>query len=121
MTTDRDLTIEDILTLEDKEIQRVEIEQWDGFIYIRLLSAKERSEIEDLFTKMQGKNLDSGKFRKELLKRTWVTKSGNPMLTDEAIAQHVMNKSATAIEEIFETSCEINAFRKKDVEELKKK
>jgi hypothetical protein len=121
MDTSKDLTIQDILTIEDRKIARVYVEEWDGWIYIRVLSAKERSEIEDLFAKMSNSKMESGKFRKELLKRTWVDKSGDMVIADEAVATHMMNKSATAIEAIFEASCEINAFRKKDVDTLKKK
>lgn len=118
---DRDLSIADLLGTDDKKIDRLPIPEWGGYIYLRNMSATERSEIEDLFSKIVESKTGSGKFRSELLRRTWCDAQGNLVLEDKAVAEHMMKKSASAIERIFDKACEINAFRQKDVEVLKKK
>ena len=120
-TMDKELTINDILGIEDKEVEKLDIPEWKGFIHIRMMSAKDRSEMEDLYYKINESKKETGKFRKELLRRTWVDSNGNPMLSDDAIASHIMGKNAMIIERIFEKSCELNGFRQKDVDTLKKK
>jgi hypothetical protein len=117
----KDLTIADVFGVEDKLSESLDIPEWGGRIYVRVMSAKERSEIEDLYLKISDAKKETGKFRKELIRRTWVDKSGNLMITDDAVATHMMNKSALIIERIFEKACEVNGFRQKDVEVLKKK
>jgi len=117
----KDLTLTNILGTDDKTSERIEIPEWNGYVYIRVMSAKERSEIEDLCIKIQESKKETGKFRRELIRRTWVQADGTPMITDDAIATHMMNKNAMAIERIFEKSCEVNGFRQKDVDTLKKK
>lgn len=117
----KDLSIADILGKEDKVSERLDIPEWGGCIYVRVMSAKERSEIEDLFMRIHESKKDTGKFRSELIRRTWVDCNGALMITDEAIATHMMGKNALAIEKIFEKACEVNGFRQKDIEVLKKK
>jgi hypothetical protein len=117
----KDLTIADVFGVEDKLSESLDIPEWGGRIYVRVMSAKERSEIEDLYIKITDAKKETGKFRKELIRRTWVDKSGNLMIIDDAVATHMMNKSALIIERIFEKACEVNGFRQKDVEVLKKK
>jgi hypothetical protein len=117
----KDLTINDILGKEDKVTERLEISEWGGCVYIRIMSAKERSEMEDLFMKINESKKETGKFRCELIRRTWVDHNGALMITDDALASHMMGKNALAIEKIFEKACEVNAFRQKDIDTLKKK
>lgn len=117
----KELHINDILTVEDKTFEKVEIPEWNGFVFIRVMSAKERSEVEDIYMRVSELKKDTGKFRKELLKRTLCNSKGEPIITDEAIAEHMMGKSALVIERLFETACVVNGFRERDVETLKKK
>lgn len=117
----KDLTIGNILGKEDKTAECLYIPEWDGNVYLRNMSAKERSEMEDLFIKVQETKKDTGRFRCELIRRTLVDAAGNIMITDDAIATHIMSKNALAIEKIFEKACEMNAFRQRDIDTLKKK
>jgi hypothetical protein len=117
----KDLTINDILGITDSGVERLFIPEWGGSVYIKVMTAKERSEIEDLFLKINETKKETGKFRREMIRRTWSDKDGNLVITDEALATHMMGKSALAIEKIFERACEVNGFRQRDVEALKKK
>jgi len=119
-STMKNLTIQDILGIEDKKIEPLDIPEWEGTVYLRIMSAQERSELEDIFIKMKA-NAQTGKFRKEMLKRTLVDVTGQHLISDDAVATHVMKKNALVIESIFEKACEVNGFRERDVETLKKK
>lgn len=117
----KELTINDILTTEDKKFEEVEIPEWGGVLFVRVMTAKERSEIEDLYLKVNEAKKDTGKFRRELIKRTLCNSKGESLITDDAIAEHMMGKSALIIERLFEKACEVNGFRERDVDTLKKK
>ncbi len=117
----KNLTVADLLGIEDTSIVKLPIPEWNGNVFIKSLSAHERSEIEDLFMGVMQKNSGSGKFRRELIRRTLVTEDGTRMVEDEAMANHLMKKNANAVERIFDKACEVNGFRQKDVDTLKKK
>lgn len=117
----KELTLNDILGIQDRDTTEVPVEEWNGCVYVRMLSATERSEIEEFYMTIKDKKKGVGTFRKEVLKRCLVNKDGTPMITDEAVANHLMGKNANAIETIFEAACTLNGFREKDVDTLKKK
>lgn len=117
----KDLTFTDILGINDKPVHQIEVPQWNGCVYVRSMDAEERSELEDMFMKVKVAGAGTGKFRKELLKRTLVNKDGSAMLIDDAHATQLMKKNSSAVELIFEKACELNGFRSKDVDTLKKK
>ena len=116
----KDLSIADILAIEDKPIHKMEIEEWNGVIYVRTMDAEERSQLEDIFAKIKVAG-NTGRFRKEMLKRTLVKKDGTPMLEEDVVASQFMKKNSQIVERIFEKCCELNGFRERDVETLKKK
>ena len=117
----KELSINDILSIEDKQLEKLEIKEWNGCIYIKTMSAKERSELEDLYMRMKSSKSNTGKFRKEMLRRTVTNSNGALLLSDDALAEHFMTKSSLVIENIFERACELNGFRERDVETIKKK
>lgn len=117
----KDLTLNEILTIEDCKIQSVPIEEWAGNVYVKIMDAEERSEIEEFFMNVKDKKRGVGQFRKEIIKRCWVNKDGSRFLPDEVTANAMMKKNSNAIETIFESACELNGFRSKDVDTLKKK
>ena len=117
----KDLTLNEILAIQDCDIQSVDVKEWNGKVYVRVMNAKERSEIEELFLNVKDKKKGVGSFRKEIVKRCWVNKDGSRFVPDDATANLLMEKNSNAIETIFEASCELNGFRNKDVDTLKKK
>ena len=117
----KSLSINDILQVEDKALEEVEVEEWNGSVFVRIMSMEERSELEDIFMRVKSSNKGTGAFRKEMLKRTLVNEDGSLMLDNEALAIQLMKKSSLAVEKLFEKACELNGFREKDVDTLKKK
>lgn len=45
-----DLTRDGILSVEDLPLERVEVPEWNGVVYMRVLTGKQRDEIEQLST-----------------------------------------------------------------------
>jgi len=117
----KDLTITDILGIDEQTVVEHPIKEWNGIVYLKVMGADERSELEDLFMKIRGQNKGSGLFRKELLKRVLCDRKGENLLPDDAHATQFMKKNSLVIEQIFEHACELNGFREKDVDTLKKK
>ena len=119
----KDLTSNDLLALESNALEEMEVAEWNGKIYLKVMSAVERSAIEDFFMKIKESKKDSAKFRKEMLRKTMADKEGNLLLADEAVANSLMAKpgQALVLESIFEKACQVNGFREKDVDTLKKK
>lgn len=117
----KELSIVDILNTKDISIKKVDIEVWDGYVYVKSMSATERAEIEEFYNQSKGKKGIASKFRKEIIKRTLCDCNGTLLINDDQTLTHLMNKNAEAIETIVEKACEVNGFREQDVDEIKKK
>lgn len=115
------LSSADFLSADDLPIVPVKLPDTygkDACVYIRTLTAHERSELEKRFTKTRPED-EPGQFRSAVLVRSIVDEAGARMFTDKDSAA-LMGKSASVLETIFEAACERNGFRDKDVETLSK-
>lgn len=113
------LTFNDVLKVEDLPVTQVEVKSWGGTVGVRTLRAKERAELERIALDKAGAK-DPGKFRRTLLRMSLANPDGTAFLADDAAATALMEKSATAVEFLFEESLRLNAIGQSDVEELEK-
>lgn len=120
MTTNgKQLTLTDVLAIDDLPVEWCYIEQWGGSVGVRTLRADERAEIERQFSKKRPGE-DPGAFRRVLLLSTLVNADKTPFLPDDECAKAFMKKNAEAVETLVEKALSINGFRAKDVEALEK-
>ena len=112
------LTKAQILQADDLGCERVEIPEWNGHAYVRVLSGAERDAWEESILgdddKVSIKNIRA-KFAIAVL----CDGKGQPMFTD-ADAEPLGKKSAAALDRVFDAGRKLNRLRAEDVEELAK-
>ena len=111
-----------ILKQDDLVKERVDIPEWNGFVYVRSMTAAERDEfeIDMLASKDENsdeKNMDN--FRSRLCARTIVNAKGKRMFSVDDIPA-LGNKSALALARLYNVATRINGIGQKVVEDLTK-
>lgn len=115
------LTRDQILNADDRELVEVPVKEWGGSVYVRTLSGKERDEYEagtmkfNAKTGNQEQNLEN--FRARLVALCVVDEKGTPLFNRHDVAA-LGNKSAAAVQRVYNKCQELNAISDKDVEEL---
>ena len=118
------LSREAIFAREDLITRRVDVPEWGGSVLVKVLKADEKMAYERSNTvRRRGRDgvvqIDPNEkvnFRVGLVMRTCVDANGAPLFTEvDTVA--VGQKSAAALERIFEAACELNRIGKRDVEE----
>ena len=117
------LTREAILAADDLIREREDIPEWNGSIYVSMMTATGRDEFEKdmVIMKEDGtteRNLKN--FRASLCARTICNEKGKRMFNSVDEIEQLGGKSAAAIERIFTVAMRLNKIGKQDVEELTK-
>jgi len=113
------LSKDQILAAEDLVTEDVEVPEWGGTVRVRMMTGAERDSFEDSLTQTKGKNVKTNlaNLRARLVARTVVDEAGKRMFTD-AEAGVLGQKSAAALDRVFEAARKLNGMTEKDVEEL---
>lgn len=113
------LSRDDILNYEDRKLEEVQVPEWGGSVYVRTLSGKERDEYEAGTVKIengqQKQNLEN--FRARLVALCVVSDKGERLFNSKDVAA-LGNKSAAALQRLYNKAQELNAISDADVEEL---
>ena len=118
------LSRDQILKAEDLVTERVEVPEWGGFAIVRSLTGAERDqfEISGLRQKKGNIETDLGKminFRSRLVSLTLVDDEGNRLFSNSDV-ELLSQKSASAINRIFEVSRKLSGLSEADVDDLEK-
>ena len=121
MTT---LTRDAILGADDLETEEVEVPEWDGTVWVRTLTGKERDRFEaDCIAKRNGQlesadvNLDN--VRARLVVLACVDSKGESLFTPEDV-DALGRKSGAALNRVFVVAQRMAGLLQKDIEELAK-
>ena len=111
------LTKDQILAANDKPTQDIAVPEWGGDVRIRTMSASERD-------KWESETYGSGTvntvdFRARFVALCIVDDQGARMFSDEDVAK-LGEKSAAALQRVFNAAQKLNALTGKDIEELEK-
>lgn len=111
------LSAEQILAADDLGLLEVKVKQWNGSVWIRVMSVAERDSYERMWI---GKR-DTGvaNFRTEYLVRTLCDEKGNLLFTKEQI-EKLGQKSGAVMARLFDAAIKHNGMSEADVEELGK-
>lgn len=112
------LTKDEILQAKDLESREIEVPEWGGTVCVRMLTAKERDELEAFWLKRR----ESGDYtnaRAQIVALTVCDESGDRLFA-EADVDLLAGKSAAAMQRVYDAAMELNGFTKKDVEDLAK-
>ena len=109
------LSKDQILNANDVKLEEVNIPEWNGSVYVRVMSAGERDSFEIQATKPNGKQ----NLRARLAVLTVCDKDGNRIFEESDIPA-LAKKSASALDAIFRVAIHLNAMTDADIEELEK-
>lgn len=115
----RALSADDILKAPDLRTQKLEVPEWGGHVYVRLMTGTERDEFEQEFVDLRtGKRGGSVKnIRAKFAARVMSDKDGRRLFTDKQIDQ-LGQKSAAALDRVFDMGLRLNGLAESDVQEL---
>jgi hypothetical protein len=115
------LTRDAILQAEDAKIASVDVPEWGGHVFLRVMSGTERDdfEAETYVTRGRSVELNRHNFRARLLVRCICDDKGEPIFTRKDI-DALGKKSAKALDRAFSVAQKLNGLSADDVEELTK-
>jgi hypothetical protein len=117
------LSRDDILKADDIETREVAVPEWgDGTVLIRGLTGKQRDDFEASCSQDRGKQgivRILANFRAKLVVRCLVDDDGGRLFSDQD-ASALGEKSAAAIDRLFEVAAELSRLNNEDIEELAK-
>lgn len=113
------LTREDILKAEDLPTVDVEVPEWGGTVRLKALTAAARDRFEASTVETRGNKVKQNltNLRARLVSLCIVDESGNPMFTQGDV-QRLGQKSASALQRLFNKCNEMNGLSEADIEEL---
>ena len=115
------LTKDAILQAQDSKLEKLEVPEWGGHVFIKSMSGTERDNFEAETYVTKGKKVEFNRenFRARLLVRTLCDESGSPIFARKDI-DALGAKSAKALDRCFSVSQRINGLSAEDVDELTK-
>lgn len=113
------LSRDDILKADDLETQELEVPEWGGTVLVRALSGKERDAYEASLVQFRGNERlpQLANMRAKLVVRCIVDDQGQRLFTDQD-ANALGQKSAHALNRVFEVAAELSGLSEEDIEEL---
>lgn len=113
------LSREQILEAKDLTYRELSVPEWDGDVRIKMLTGAERDEFESSTVEMKGnkptQNLKN--LRARLVSLCLVDEAGAPMFSRSDVGR-LGQKSAAALERVFQACMDHNGMSDKDIEEL---
>jgi hypothetical protein len=113
------LSRDQILEAKDLETREVDCPEWGGSVLVKALSGRERDAWEASLVQMRGKQQvpQLGNIRAKLVARCVVDENGERLFTDADI-KALGEKSAAALDRIFDVASEMSGISEKDIEEI---
>jgi len=115
------LNREQILQVQDLPVEDVEVPEWGGKVRVRGLTGAERDKFEASIVTRKGNKAEFNpeNIRAKLVAMCVVDENGNRLFTDEDI-KILGQKSATALDRIFQVAQRLSGLRTEDFEEMQK-
>jgi hypothetical protein len=113
------LTRDVILQADDLLVEDVEVPEWGGVVRVRGLTGAERDDFEASVVEQRGKKtrLNMQNFRAKLVVRVAINGDGQRLFSDKD-ASRLGQKSAAALQRVFEVAQRLSGLSDQDVEEL---
>jgi hypothetical protein len=110
-----DLTKDAILGASDLNVLKVHVKEWNGDVYIRVMTVGERDAYECEWLANKEKGVQN--FRSKFLARCLCDKEGNRLFSDAEIDK-LAGKSIAVVDRLFNRAMKHNAMSMEDVNEL---
>jgi hypothetical protein len=108
-----------ILEVKDISIEKVEVPEWGGYVYVKGLTGSERDQFEASLVTGRGKEstVNMANIRAKLISLTICDEAGVRLFA-EADAPAIGKKSAAALQRIFEVAQRLSRIGNDDIKEL---
>ena len=115
------LTKAQIFGAKDLQTEKVEIEEWNGYVNIRAITGTERDLFEQSMFQGKGKNRRENfdNLRARLISLAAVDDEGERIFSEKD-TKELGKKNASALDKLFAKAQELSGMRQADVEELVK-
>lgn len=107
----------DILSADDLKREIVEVPEWGGAVYVRVLPGRERDAFEERLLTSKTKSGTLPNVRASLCAAAICDESGKPLFDEKDIAA-LGERSGAALTRVFAAASKINRLSKDDVAEL---
>ena len=111
------LTKDQIIAADDMGLLEVEVPEWGGSVFIRVMSVGERDSYENEWIANKNKGVQN--FRSKFLQRVLCDEKGELLFSNDE-TELIAKKSARATTRVWEAAMKHNALTDGDVEELAK-
>lgn len=111
------LTKEQILAADDMGLLEVQVPEWGGSVFVRVMTVGERDSYENDWMVNKSNGVDN--FRTKFLQRVLCDEEGELLFKADEI-QTLAKKSARVMVRVWEAAMKHNALSDDDVEELAK-
>lgn len=111
------LTAEQILAADDLGLLRVEVPEWGGDVFVRVMSVGERDEYERQWIGKKETGIEN--FRTQYLARVLCDEKGKLLFSRDQIAA-LAEKSGAVMGRLFDVAMRHNKMTEEDVKELGK-
>lgn len=119
------LSRDDILQASDLPMERVEVPEWGGYVYVRTLTGAERDEYESSMLIVRGSGrgaqaqVNMANARARLCALAICDTDGSRLFSTEDV-RALGQKSAAALDRIYSVAMRLSGLRPEDIEELTK-
>lgn len=110
-----ELDAESILAADDLKSEQVDVPEWGGHVFVRVMKGHERDSFEASI--MKGQGIDYQKIRAKMAVLVLCDSKGKRLFGQKHI-NDLAEKSAAALDRVFEVAQRINRITDKDVQEL---
>jgi len=113
------LNKEQIKSVSDLETQDVEVPEWGGTVRLKSLTGAERDRFEASVVQGQGRNttVNMQNLRAKLVAQSAIGEDGKPLFTEEDV-KWLGEKSAKALNRLFNVAQQLSGLSESDVKEL---
>jgi len=110
---------DDILQADDIKRELVPVPEWGGDIYVKGMTGAERDKFEGSLVIMRGKDkqMNMSNIRAKLASMTICDENGKRLFNENDV-QALSQKSAAALQRVFEVAQKLSGISDEDVEEL---
>jgi hypothetical protein len=111
------LTADEILAADDLGLKKVHVKEWNGDVYIRVMSVGERDEYERMWIGKKEMGIEN--FRTQYLARVLCDDKGSLLFNREQVAV-LAKKSGAVMGRLFDEAMKHNRMTEEDVKDLGK-
>lgn len=115
------LTREQILQADDSQTRTVQVPEWGGEVLVKSLTGLERGIYQSRLIDQRkgGRTIRLEQVQIQLCALTMVDESGKRLFSDQDM-KHLANKSAMALQRVFDVAAELCGLSEDDIEEMVK-